>query len=76
VLICFAPIDPIKALIWSAVINCVMAVPIMFIMMFMASNKAIMGKFVIHLSLKVLGWCCTIAMTLAVIAMFWGMLAG
>jgi len=76
VLICFAPIDPIKALIWSAVINCVIAVPIMFIMMLMASNKAIMGKFVIHFSLKVLGWSCSIAMTLAVIAMFWGMLAG
>ncbi|MEB0044147.1 MULTISPECIES: divalent metal cation transporter [unclassified Pseudomonas] len=76
VLICFAPIDPIKALLWSAVINCVMAVPIMFIMMLMASNTAIMGTFVIHIRLRILGWSCSIAMALAVIAMFWGMLAG
>ncbi|APC15996.1 iron transporter [Pseudomonas frederiksbergensis] len=76
VLLCFAPIDPIKALLWSAVINCVMAVPIMFTMMFMASRKDIMGNFVIRPSLRLLGWSCSLAMALAVVAMFWGMLAG
>jgi len=75
VLICFAPIDPIKALIWSAVVNGVISVPIMFIMMLMASHKEIMGSFVIRPGLRVLGWSCTIAMTFAVIGMFWGMLA-
>src|SRR5471030_3199389 len=75
VAICFAPIDPIKALFWSAVINCVIAVPIMFIMMLMASRKDIMGTFVIHLGLRILGWCCSIAMALVVIAMFWGFIA-
>jgi len=76
VAICFAPIDPIKALFWSAVINCVMAVPIMFIMMLMASRKDIMGTFIIHTRLRILGWCCSLAMALAVLAMFWGMVAG
>ncbi|SDO80065.1 NRAMP (natural resistance-associated macrophage protein) metal ion transporters [Pseudomonas arsenicoxydans] len=75
VVICFAPIDPIKALLWSAVINCVIAVPIMFIMMLMASRKDIMGTFVIHPGLRTLGWCCSIAMALVVIAMFWGFMA-
>jgi len=74
VLICFAPIDPIKALIWSAVVNGVISVPIMFIMMLMASRKDIMGSFVIRLGLRILGWSCTIAMAFAVIGMFWGML--
>src|SRR5476649_2106201 len=75
VLICFAPIDPIKALLWSAVVNGVIAVPIMFIMMLMASHEKIMGSFVIHPGLKVLGWSCTIAMAFVVIGMFWGMLS-
>lgn len=73
VLICFAPIDPIKALLWSAVINGVIAVPIMFIMMLMASNKDIMGSFAIHPGLRILGWSCTVAMAFAVVGMFWGM---
>ncbi|MFW0758749.1 NRAMP family divalent metal transporter [Pseudomonas sp. H11T01] len=75
VLICFAPIDPIKALIWSAVVNGVIAVPIMFIMMLMASHKEIMGTFVISRGLRILGWSCTIAMALVVIGMFWRMFA-
>jgi len=76
VLICFAPIDPIKALFWSAVVNGVISVPIMLIMMLMASHKKIMGSFVIRFCLKVFGWSCTVAMTFAVIGMFWGMAAG
>jgi NRAMP (natural resistance-associated macrophage protein)-like metal ion transporter len=73
VLICFAPIDPIKALFWSAVVNGVISVPIMFIIMLMASRKDIMGSFVIRRGLSVLGWGCTVAMIFAVIGMFWGM---
>jgi len=76
VVICFAPIDPIKALFWSAVVNGVISVPIMLIMMLMASHKKIMGPFVIHPGLRVLGWSCMVAMAFAVIGMCWGMLAG
>lgn len=72
VAICFAPIDPIKALFWSAVINGVMSVPIMVVMMLMAGRRDIMGKFVISRRLTVLGWICTSVMALAVLAMFWG----
>lgn len=66
----FAPVDPIKALYWSAVINGVISVPIMAVMMLMAGRSAIMGRFVIGRRLRVLGWSATAAMALAVLAMF------
>jgi len=69
--LCFTPIDPIKALYWSAVINGVISVPIMAVMMLMAVRTDIMGRFVISFRLKVLGWVCTAAMAIAVAAMFW-----
>jgi NRAMP (natural resistance-associated macrophage protein)-like metal ion transporter len=71
VALCFTPIDPIKALYWSAVINGVLAVPIMAIMMMLAVRSDVMGRFVIGAGLKTLGWLCTGVMTLAAIAMFW-----
>ncbi|WP_459177262.1 NRAMP family divalent metal transporter [Ewingella americana] len=74
--ICFTPIDPIKALFWSAVINGVIAVPIMIIMMLMAINQKIMGEFVIGKCMQALGWACTGVMALVVLGMFWTMLFG
>jgi NRAMP (natural resistance-associated macrophage protein)-like metal ion transporter len=66
----FAPIDPIKALYWSAVINGVISVPIMVVMMRMATRADVMGRFVISRTLKWLGWLATLVMTLAVLGMF------
>jgi NRAMP (natural resistance-associated macrophage protein)-like metal ion transporter len=71
VVLCFTPIDPIKALYWSAVINGVISVPIMAVMMLMAAHPRIMGQFVIGARLKILGWACTGVMALAVLTMFW-----
>jgi NRAMP (natural resistance-associated macrophage protein)-like metal ion transporter len=71
--LCFTPIDPIKALYWSAVINGIISVPIMVVMMLMAARTEVMGKFVISPRLKVLGWICTAVMAFAVIAMFWSL---
>ena len=73
VALCFTPIDPIKALYWSAVINGVISVPIMALMMFMAARTEIMGQFIITFKLKLLGWICTGVMALAVITMFWAL---
>jgi len=39
----FTPLDPIKALFWSAVINGVTAVPIMVMVMLLASSRQVMG---------------------------------
>lgn len=66
----FAPIDPIKALYWSAVVNGIISVPIMAVMMLMAARSDIMGRLVVHRRLKVLGWLATVVMASAVIAMF------
>lgn len=69
----FTDIDPVQALIWSAVINGVIAIPIMAVMMVMASKPEIMGAFVIKKKLRILGWSATGLMLIAVIAMliFW-----
>ncbi|GGY20148.1 iron transporter [Rhodanobacter panaciterrae] len=68
------PLDPIKALYWSAVINGVAAVPLMIVMMLMGSSRKVMGKFTMPWPLKVFGWLATVAMAAAAVVMFvtWG----
>jgi NRAMP (natural resistance-associated macrophage protein)-like metal ion transporter len=66
----FTPIDPIKALYWSAVVNGVISVPIMGVMMLMAARPEVMGKLTISRRLKILGWLSTTVMAVAVAAMF------
>ena len=66
----FSSIDPIKALIWSAVINGVISVPIMGVMMLMAVRPEIMGQFAVKRRLKWLGWLATAVMAAAVVTMF------
>jgi len=66
----FSPINPIKALFWAAVINGVIAVPIMMVMMLLADDTKVMGRFIVTRRLKALGWLATGTMAAAVIAMF------
>jgi NRAMP (natural resistance-associated macrophage protein)-like metal ion transporter len=66
----FTPIDPIRALFWSAVINGVIAVPIMIVMMLLADDARVMGEFTVTRRLKALGWLATWTMAAAVVAMF------
>jgi Mn2+/Fe2+ NRAMP family transporter len=61
----FSPINPIEALYWSAVINGVVAVPIMILMMHMTGDPKIMGSFRIHDGLRVVGWMTTAVMAAA-----------
>jgi len=70
----FTPVDPIKALFWSAVINGIISVPIMIVMMLIAVRVDIMGEFVISPRLTILGWLATLSMAIVVIAMVatWG----
>ena len=70
VLLGFMPIDPIRALFWSAVINGVIAVPIMAVMMLLAGDSQVMGMLTVTRRLKVLGWLATATMAAAVTAMF------
>jgi NRAMP (natural resistance-associated macrophage protein)-like metal ion transporter len=71
----FTSINPISALYWSAVINGVLAVPVMVLLMLMARHKDVMDSFVIGGPLYWLGWLSTAAMGLSVVAMgvgfFW-----
>jgi NRAMP (natural resistance-associated macrophage protein)-like metal ion transporter len=66
----FVGADPIKALFWSAVINGVVAVPLMVIIMLMAMREDVMGRFVLPRPLWIVGWLCTVAMAVAVAIMF------
>ena len=70
--ITLSPIDPIKALYWSAVINGVVAVPVMTVMMLMTAKAKVMGKFVITGWLRWLGWVSTLAMGACVVGMIVG----
>jgi Mn2+/Fe2+ NRAMP family transporter len=65
----FAGVDPIRALVWSAMINGVTAAPVMVFMMLMASNQKVMGKLTLPTYLKILGWAATLIMALAAIGM-------
>ncbi len=65
----FTPVDPIRALYWSAVINGVIAVPIMVIVMLLSARTEVMGNFVVRGRLRLLGWAATVVMAAAVIVM-------
>jgi len=65
----FTPINPISALYWSAVINGVLAVPVMVLLMIMSRRRDVMEEFVIRGPLYWLGWVSTVAMALSVVAM-------
>jgi Mn2+/Fe2+ NRAMP family transporter len=67
--ILFTPVNPISALYWSAVINGVVAVPVMTIMMLMTANEQVMGKFRVTGWLRWLGWMSTAAVTVSVLGM-------
>jgi NRAMP (natural resistance-associated macrophage protein)-like metal ion transporter len=72
----FTSINPISALYWSAVVNGVLAVPVMVLLMFMARHRDVMGRFVIGGPLYWLGWLSTAAMGLSVVAMGIGFFVG
>ncbi|WP_242098709.1 divalent metal cation transporter [Sphingomonas sp. CROZ-RG-20F-R02-07] len=65
----WSPLDPIKALFWSAVVNGVVAVPIMVAMMVVVSRHSAMGKFTASRSLRFFGWTATAVMASAAAAM-------
>jgi NRAMP (natural resistance-associated macrophage protein)-like metal ion transporter len=67
----FAPVDPIKALFWSAVINGVTASPVMAIIMLMTVRRQIMGPFPLPLILRFWGWAATSVMAICIVGMIW-----
>lgn len=61
-------LNPMTALVWVAVINGALAVPVMVLLMMMARSRRIMGEFRISPLLTVIGWIATAAMAFAAIA--------
>jgi Mn2+/Fe2+ NRAMP family transporter len=68
VFLCFTPMDPVRELFWSAILNGVIAVPIMAVMMLLASRRSTMDQHVIGARLRALGWVATGAMAATVTA--------
>ena len=65
----FYEIDPIKMLVWSAIINGVIAVPIMAAMLLIGQSDRLMGRFTISVPHRAFGWLATALMAAAVILM-------
>jgi Mn2+/Fe2+ NRAMP family transporter len=66
----YSPIRPMKALFWSAVVNGVVAVPLMAVIILLVSKPAVMGPYTASRPLIVLGWSATAIMGVAAMAMF------
>jgi len=66
----YSPISPMKALFWSAVINGVVAVPLMVVIILLVSKSAVMGDYTASRPLIILGWIATLVMGLAAVRMF------
>jgi Mn2+/Fe2+ NRAMP family transporter len=66
----FTSLDPVKALYWSAVVNGVLAAPVMAVVMLMARNKKIMGQLTLPRPMFLLGWGATLIMLFASIGFF------
>jgi len=66
----FSSISPMKALFWSAVINGVVAVPLLIVIILLASRPSVMGIYTSGRSIIILGWITTLVMGLAPLRMF------
>ena len=65
----FTPLNPIKALYWSAVINGVLAPPVMVLLMLLVRKERVMGKLIVEGWLYWIGWIATTAMALSIVGM-------
>ncbi len=72
----FFGLSPVKALVASAILNGVVAVPLMAAILLLASSSRVMGRFRIPRGLAVVGWIATACMTLAAAAALASRLAG
>ena len=66
----YSPISPMKALFWSAVINGVVAVPLMVVIIVLVSKKSVMGKYTANRKIVILAWIATLVMGAAAVRMF------
>ena len=67
----YSPISPMRALFWSAVINGVVAVPLMVVIIALCSRPSVMGSYRVNIWIRALGWIATAVMGAAEIRMVW-----
>jgi len=72
----FLRIDPIKALFWSAVLNGVAAVPLLVAIVWLASNRKVMGRWRSSAAARAWGWGTVGLMTAATFGMFYFFVRG
>jgi len=66
----FTAVDPIKALYWAAVVNGVLAGPLMVVMMLIATNRRVMGQLTLSRRLRLTGWLATFVMLAVTLVFF------
>lgn len=69
-LIQYSPISPMRALFWNAVVNDVVAVPLMAVIIRLVSKRAVMGPITAKRPIVVIGWVATALMGAAAVRMF------
>jgi Mn2+/Fe2+ NRAMP family transporter len=67
----YTPINPMKALVWSAIINGVVAVPLLVVIVLLVSRKSVMGPFTASRTLVWFGWIAAAVMAAAAARMLW-----
>jgi Mn2+/Fe2+ NRAMP family transporter len=65
----YSPISPMRALFWSAIINGVVAVPLMVVIILLVQNKSVMGQFTASRPIVVLAWIAALVMGAAALRM-------
>lgn len=65
----YLEVDPIKALVWSAIVNGVISVPIMAALVWIGQSERLMGDYTISLVHRFFGWTATAVMAVAVVLM-------
>ena len=66
----FIGLDPVRALYWAAVVNGVLAAPLMAVMMLIVRNPQVMGRLIVSRSMAIWGWAATAVMAAASLAFF------
>ena len=66
----FVGLDPVRALYWAAVVNGVLAAPLMAVMMLIVRNPKVMGRLTVSRAMAIWGWTATAVMALASLAFF------
>ena len=65
----FARLNAVKMLFWSAILNGLLAPPLVIMVVLLTSDRKVMGDRVNSRVMQILGWLCALAMTAAAVAL-------